>query len=54
MKAKFVIKADCTYECDGKLTGEELSSYIKGMFKMCGIDGKVLIGYLKYEGVDEE
>lgn len=55
MKATFVIKADCTYECDGKLTGEELASYIKGMLKMTRIDGKVLIGYLKYdEGGDED
>ena len=54
MKAEFVIKAECTYECDEKGSGEELASYIKGLLRAAGINAKVLIGYLKYDGGDEE
>ena len=51
MKAEFVIKAQCTYDCEDKATGEEMSSYIKGLLQAFGINAKVLIGNLKYDGV---
>ena len=54
MKAEFLIKAECTMETDEKQKGEELSSYIKGLLRAAGINAKVLIGYLKYDGGDEE
>ena len=54
MKAEFVIKAECTYECTKKESGEELASYIKGLLRAAGINAKVLIGYLKYDGGDED
>ena len=55
MKASFVIKAECVvHEADEKMTGEEVSSFIRGILKAAGIDAKVLIGYLKYEGGDED
>lgn len=52
MKAEFVIKAECTYECEceDKASGEEWASYIKGLLRAVGIDAKVLIGNLKYDG----
>ena len=50
MKAEFIVKAECTMETDEKQTGEEISSYIKGLLRAAGINAKVLIGYLKYEG----
>lgn len=55
MKASFVIKAECVvHEVEEKMSGEEVSSFIRGILKAAGIDAKVLIGYLKYEGGDEE
>lgn len=55
MKSTFVIKAECVVnDADEKMTGEEVSSYIKGLLRAAGIDAKVLIGYLKYEGGDED
>lgn len=54
MKAEFTIKAECIMETDEKQTGEEISSYIKGLLRAAGIDAKVLIGYLTYEGGDED
>lgn len=53
MKADFVIKAECTMETDEKQTGEELSSYVKGLLRGAGIDAKVLIGYLSHDGERE-
>ena len=54
MKADFIVKAECAMETDEKQKGEELSSYIKGLLRAAGINAKVLIGYLTYEGGDEE
>lgn len=54
MKAKFKIKADCiVHEADEVMTGEEVSSFIKGILKAAGIDAKVLIGFLTYDGENE-
>lgn len=53
MKAEFIVKAECTMEMEETQTGEELSSYIKGLLRAAGINAKVLIGYLTYEGGDE-
>ena len=54
MKADFIVKAECSMDTDEKQTGEELSSYIKGLLRAAGINAKVLIGYLTYEGGDED
>lgn len=54
MKAEFIIKAECTMETDEKQKGEEISSFIKGLLRAAGINAKVLIGYLTYEGGDED
>lgn len=53
MKAEFTVKAECTMETDEKQKGEELASYIRGLLCAAGINAKVLIGYLTYEGGDE-
>ena len=53
MKAEFVVKAECSADYDEKFTGEELSSYIKGLLRGGGIDAKVLVGYLSFDGERE-
>ena len=54
MKAKFEIKADCiVHDANEVMTGEEVSSFIKGILKAAGIDAKVLIGFLTYYGESE-
>lgn len=54
MKAEFIIKAECiVHDAEERQKGEEVASFIKGLLRGAGIDAKVLIGNLSYDGERE-